>query len=226
MNYEVIKSPEFLEAFVNWLPDEQDNEMFYVCLFARSKYSPSVKLKSDKCQLKRFTSKKKHLIDKIRQLETPFGTYTQDGVTIPQEALALYITPNPRNLELAAKNLLIKLAQVVTQPYNGYNPHQLAMSEIQKACGKKRFVDFDFDNLDMFTTVEKAVEFLTPGGFEVLETRGGFHILVRPEVQTDKRWHPKMVELGCDVRGDTLLPVPGCTQGNFVPRFVQFETGK
>jgi hypothetical protein len=197
--------------------------MFYVSLFARKKYCGISGLSGDKCQLKRFTAKKDFLFSKIKQLETAFGSYMQGDTPIPQEALALYITPNPRNMELAAKNSLVKLANVVTQPYNGYNPHQLVMSEIQKACGKKRFVDFDFDDINVHDVMEKAVEFLTPGGYEVIDTRGGFHVLVRPEMQTDRRWYPKMVELGPDVRGDTLLPVPGCTQGNYVPRFVKFE---
>jgi hypothetical protein len=59
----------------------------------------------------------------------------------------------------------------------------------------------------------------------VLKTRGGFHLIVDLEkikgVKTN--WHKELSALpGCDVKGaDNLTPVSGCTQGGFVPYFVE-----
>lgn len=226
MNYQIIKDEKLLREFIAWLPELAANETYYVALFARKKYTEAP-LKSDKSQLKRFTSQKDWLFDKIKQLESPIGSFKQNDLTIPQNALAIYITPNPRSLERAAKNALIRLAHLVTEQYNGYNPHQEVMNEIQKAAGKKHFFDFDFDFCDFDRTIGEAQNFINLDALTALVTKGGFHLLVelskiRPEFV--KTWHSNLSKMpGCDVRGDVLLPVPGCTQGNFIPYFRQIS---
>jgi hypothetical protein len=76
MNYELIKDKILLTDFVqNWLPDLQDNECFYLCLFARSKYAKNEDgsnkfphIKTDKAQLKRFTVSHKEYIFVLKSL--------------------------------------------------------------------------------------------------------------------------------------------------------------
>jgi hypothetical protein len=227
MNYNIIKDADLLREFIAWLPDLGKDEVFYVSLLARNKYSQNEpRIGADKAQLKRFTSDKAFLFDKIRQLECELGAYRQKGEIIPQETLALYINPNPRSLEKAAKATLIRLAELITKPYSGYNPQQEAMSEIQKAVGQKKYFDFDFDNVDMDTTLEAIYKVINRDALHVVRTRGGFHVLV--ELQKVEKtgfaraWHQNISALeGCDVRGDNMLPVVGCTQGEFVPHFVK-----
>jgi hypothetical protein len=225
MNYKIIEDEERLRAFIDWLPKLQKGETYYVTLLARSKYCSPGMLKSHKAQLKRFTSEKDLLFSKIRQLECPFGAYTADGKPIPQEALAIYINPNPRSLVAATKASLIKFAELITRDYNGYNPHQEVMSQIQKACARKVFFDLDFDLVELEAVMEEAKLHLNPDCLTALKTRGGFHLLVELD-KLDKRfsksWYKALTSIpGCDIKGDNLIPIPGCRQGGFVPYFAQ-----
>jgi hypothetical protein len=222
MNYTVIKDLNLLNQFINFLPELKQNETYYLSLLARNKYAPV--LKSDKAQLKRFTANKKNMLSKIQQLECKLGAYQKDNILIPQEALALYINPNPRCMETATKNSLIKFANLITHPYNGYNPHQEVLSEIQKACSRKVFIDFDFDKVELQPTLQAIAPFINRNAIHIVQTKNGFHLLVETakiEKQFVKIWHQTISsQAGCDVKGDNLIPVVGCIQGNFCPQFV------
>lgn len=225
MNYQIIQNPEILQAFIEWLPELAAGETFYVSLLARKKYCPEGVLMADKAQLKRFTSTKELLFSKIRQLECAFGAYTSKEQAVPQEALALYITPNPRSMQLATKNALIRFVELITKDYNGYNPHQEVLSELQKACSRKVYFDFDFDKVDLEKTLAEVYQYINRDCLRVVKTRGGFHLLVeltKIDRQYVKSWHQKLSSIeGCDVRGDNLLPIPGCVQGGFMPHFIE-----
>lgn len=228
MNYKIIQDERRLSDFIDWLPKLKKGEAYYVTLLARSKYCAPGVLKSDKAQLKRFTAEKDLLYSKIKQLECAVGAYTSKDTPIPQEALAVYINPNPRGLLEATKAALIKFAELITQEYTGYNPHQEVMSEIQKACSRKVYFDLDFDHVELDTVLAEAGQHINLDCVTVLKTRGGFHLLIELE-RLDKRyartWYKGLTEIsGCDVKGDNLIPIPGCVQGGFVPHFL--EKGK
>lgn len=238
MNYQIITDEDSLRNFIDWLPDLEPHETFYLCLFARSKYVRDLPIelqlphiKSDKAQLKRFTSNKERLFDKIRQLECPLGSYKQKDLVVPQEALALYITINPRSFIKANTASVRKLLDLALQPYNGFHPYQEVMSEIQKAKSRSVFVSFDFDVeksqapliiADIHTAVNTRA-------IDVVETRGGFHVIVNTEyigIQYQKWWYNRMRAVLAkysqdhDNAGDIMLPVVGTYQGGFTPKFI------
>ncbi len=226
MNYSIIKDEAALQSFIQWLPELALNETFYCSLFARNKYCNGLShVASDKAQLKRFTANKKTLLYKIRQLECPIGSYyASKNLDIPQEALALYISLNPRNMEKATRSGLIKFANLLATTYNGYNPHQEIMSEIQKQSSRKVYCDFDFDNVAWVDKRDEVLSHINPEALTVLKTRGGFHLLVKFEniaKEYQKSWYMNIRGIdGVDISKDIMIPVVGCTQGNFVPHFI------
>jgi hypothetical protein len=153
-------------------------------------------------------------------LECTLGSYKFDGIEIPQEALVLYINPNPRNLKKASYILQKRIIDLLEKDQN-YNIHAEALSCIGQAKSKTRFIDFDIDdkNVDLL----KLNEIFQENSYSVMETRGGFHVLIKTFEPLPKgNWFLKMENLfDVDKSGDQLLPMPGAVQGDFVPFFLK-----
>lgn len=235
MNYEIIKDEKALMDFIEWLPDLNEYETYYVCLFARNKYLKDLvgnnlipHIKSDKQQLKRFTSHKKDLFKKIAQLECPIGSYMQKDTPIPQEALALYISVNPRSMYKAIYGSIKKLTDCLQNSNLNVNPHQEVMSEIQRSKSRTVYVDFDLDNKSNLAGLKSYIKgTVNEEAVTLIETRGGYHILIEPskvDLPYKNTWHQNLSKLeGVDQIGDCMIPVLGCAQGQFIPKFVNFK---
>ena len=229
MNYEIVKDEKALKNFITeFLPDLLPGETFYACLLAKSKYCKGIiHINSDKRQLKRFTATKENLFNKIKQCECELGSYFQLTTPIPQEALAIYISPNPRDLIKATKNSLKLFVDLITSPYNGYNPQDTAMSEIQKACARKVYLDFDFDGANISHTLPLLESYINMDCVKILMTRGGFHVLIKLD-EVEEKYKKSFYTLishmhYVDKIGDHLIPIAGCTQGSYVPILYPFE---
>lgn len=234
-NYKIVTDKKILLDFIEWLPELKENEKYYLCLFARNKYCKELThIKSDKAQLKRFVSDKTRLYEKIKQLEIKKGCYKQKDFEVPESALALYITINPRNMYNASINTMVKLANSIKNQNVSMNPHQEAMSEIQKSKSRNCYVDFDFDykgpNNDgtykhyLKEWIFDRIGYNNRHKVKFLETRGGYHVLIDPndvELQYKKTWHQSISKNQyLDQSGDLLIPVPGTNQGLFTPKFI------
>lgn len=113
--------------------------------------------------------------------------------------------------------------KLITKPYNGYNPQSEVLNELQTTIGTRHFYDLDFDHVDLDESLIKINEVISPDHYTVLKTRGGFHLLIHINQLTEveeKRWYSLTKLPGCDVKGDTLIPVPGCAQGDFTPYLI------
>jgi hypothetical protein len=231
MTYKIVKDEKILLDFIKWLPELNESEKYYLCLFARSKYTKDLDgknglphIKSDKAQLKRFVSDKERMFQKIKQLEVPLGWYMQKDLVVPQEALAVYITPNPRHLWRATMNSAVKLVECIRDQNVTVDPHQEVLSEIQRTKSRTCWIDFDIDETDeekMKVNIEEIKGYVNPEAVKWLKTRGGYHVLVNPDLvwpEFKKTFYRNMAKFA-DQTGDNMIPIPGCTQGMFVPHF-------
>lgn len=225
MNHELIKDRAVLEAFVDWLPDLKVNEKYFLAMFARKKYMDFIK-SSDKTQLKRLVTNKEDIITKIEQMCCPVGSFrTKEGVTIPNDALVLYIMPNPRSMVKASFMLIKEMLKAIEHDNQFINPHAEALSCMQRSKSKSHFVHFDIDDGSSEQVYDK-VHPIIGDSFHIVTTRGGCHLLVKPkEVTTEGNWHGKIVsalaDFDLDQTGDLMVPIPGCTQGGFTPHFYE-----
>jgi len=223
VNYKIILNEDELLNFIDWLPDLMEGECYYLTLFARKKYHKSAM--HDKSQCKRVTATSKEwLYKKIRQMELADGVYTnKNGSPVHNDSLALYVTVNPRSFYKAQINLLKRLVNSVTEGghVSKVNPATMAMSEIQKAKSRTVYIDFDFDDVAYKDCMVDILNVINENAYDIIDTRGGFHLLVKPDMVVEQyanTWYKKLSEInGCDVSNGSLLPVPGCTQGGYTP---------
>lgn len=220
--YQIISDETALKEFIDWLPECEENEMFYMTLFCRKKYCADMPwCKSDKGQLARKTVTKDRLVQKLKQFECVLGAFEMDGHPVPQEALAVYISVNPRNLWQATVRSIGQLAKVLECYGHNSNPHQEVMSEIQRTPGTRKYITFDIDEKND-KVLEDCIGFCD-GLCDVLETRGGYHLHVHKDkvdlISDKKNWY-KNIAANSDQSGDLMSPVGGCLQGMFTPKFV------
>jgi hypothetical protein len=131
----------------------------------------------------------------------------------------------------ATINTMVKLAQGIRDTNVSMNPHQEALSEIQKAKSRTCYVDFDIDFPDGYDQHMGIVKgnikkHVNEDAVTLLQTRGGLHCLVAPDKVSPEfksKFYQGLKSIAdVDQTGDQLIPVPGCTQGDFIPHFINF----
>ncbi len=231
-HYKLITDLDMLYNFIDKvLPNENDGEQFYLTLFCRKKYDKTGILKCDKNCLKRTTSKKKDIVQKIMQMEVPIGAYKYERVDVPIDTLAVYISPNPRSFHRASAAMAVHLVQQLANGRVTANPHSVALNLLQTSSENKVYFDVDIDFLDeadfipFVNSLEKSVINLNCCTF--IRTRGGYHCLVkveRIEERFKKTWYQsfanfKFKKVEIMMNSDGLVPIPGTKQGDFTPEF-------
>lgn len=231
--YTIIKNEGELQSYVDSLPDLGEGFKYYICLFARKKYGGTEGLKSDKGQLKRVVASKGLIIKKLRQMEIPLGRYDINGLEINQESLVVYISANPRDLHRASLEMAsaITLRVARNQPYK--SPHTEAFNIIQ-TTGKKLFLNLDLDFKEGCEISPDTIKIWLRGkvneqAYRLIRTRGGYHLIIeysRIDKSYVKSYYLRLQDteglpMSVDFsNGDGFTPIPGCVQGDFVPKVV------
>lgn len=242
-NYTLVTNEKNVKEFIDWLPDLGDNQCYFLCLLARNKYT-EVSIKTIQLAKKVITNKLL-LLDVIKRLEIPTGYYKQNIIDketeIPQEAMSVYIHITPRDLKEATKQTAKECINRVFDYTGKFRPDQIALSSIQNCRAPKSnldryYVGFDIDTKDVdISKIDQCLPKYTEYGSEVyrvLETRGGYHILVDPKAAKEtmsskhgsnykSNWYNVISRtFNVDSSGDQMIPVPGTYQGGFTPKFI------
>ena len=135
----------------------------------------------------------KELLREIQRYETPMGSIEFDGVDISNQALAIYITENPKSLLKAhTKTHRDVLDHMVHSYENGASDEDLKyfqtiqgkfLSNLHKSTSAKMYMDIDIDSKES-EYLESIIKLL--GEMDVvptccIETRGGYHVIVRSD---------------------------------------------
>jgi hypothetical protein len=226
MNYQLIHDEIQLRRFIDFLPDLEPNEGYFLILIARKKWHPESEIPSA-LKLKRETvMNKSKIISVIRQWEVAEGIYQNDGIAIPQVNIGVYMGYNPKDQHKACFDLITQCLEVIRSDKQGINIKSMANDVIQSSNGTKHFIDIDVDvkegedykEIAAFIRSVIAEEKLT-----FIKTNGGFHCLVRLD-DLGKTWYNQIkahtFKSDLNIMSNDLIPVVGCNQGKFVPHFM------
>lgn len=222
--YQIILDEDILRRFIEdyCYPTKEDALTYYISLFARKKYlKEHPALTHDKTCLKRAVSVRERLVSKIKQMEVPVGSYTgKNELPIPQESLALYMTPTPRDLKKSAFGLMKTLLENLEKG-EYVNPYRLSLDAIQVTSHTEtaaQVFDIDSYNQSVLDFILRTVQ----DRCNVILTKGGYHVIVhRATIKKyskdwSKTWY-KDIANNADVTGDALSPIPGTYQAGFCP---------
>ena len=223
------------------LPELGQDECFFVMIGARRKYLTDEQKElynlNGSDMLKRVTvrsNKYQVLKDAILELCCPEDRYRdKNGLNIPHNAFTLYITPNARDARRASVGVVQKMTEALLNPNTPLKLENMMLSEIHKYSTNKVWMDFDVDpkdrdNLD--NILESLYDRLGASEYETVITRSGAHVLLKkseidPKVKAtfykSVQQLSNAMEGEIEIKGDTMLPVPGCSQGGRFPYIME-----
>jgi len=234
-NYSLIKDEEETKRFIEKvLQPLKNDEVYITVLTARKKYCPTISSSMEVVtrDIIRNNDTNK-ILRKLKKMSIVEGLYTDKNEdTIPNEAFALYILPEPRSMLKAYKEFNKDINEWLYTDLVGeekklelYRKLDLKLfSAIHRSKSKAKYFIIDIDKKD--ETLLKNVlhriqskEFENPENISwISETRGGWHILLNRNNETGKIVHEIMKRKFefVEFRKETMTPIVGASQGGFV----------
>jgi len=231
-HYEHIHDPALIKEWADhvWKPEKR----YLVMLAARKKYDPTVKVKRAFIMRKDIFNRPGRLAQSVKQYEFPLDALLDDnGVPVKQQALVTYVTPNPRDTFVAACEMSRMCLEYVRTNHHSKQENKTtypsvvgqAKTALQKCAEEVPYLTIDVDDKAIGPTVD---QFLRREKFPIhclVETRGGFHVLLRTAELTKhhrtilwkektEQWKDKV-----EIHKDQVTPLPGTVQGGFPVRF-------
>jgi hypothetical protein len=214
------------------VPYLKDHECLLLLLAARKKYCPTL-ARSEEVVAREVIrdndwSKFKRKVKKITNVE---GIYVdKNGNEIPKEAFALYILLDPRDAVYAWIKFQEETNKLFWQSYKNdksalYQLKKLDVrwfSVLHRTPSRKLYwlIDVDGKNENL---LDSLLKWLDDHVIWVSETRGGYHIIVHCNHETQRiLFRERLTEKFKDVElhKQVLTPLPGTLQGGFAVRGV------
>lgn len=243
--YDEIIVGEFLSALHQ---DMRPNETGIVSLFARRKYwlDLSVSQKQLCRQLLRFPGVTEEDV-KVREFERVVkrvctGEYVDESteLTIPADAMVAYASLNPLCVVMGfadTQREVLMRASGLSHPSQLHDVDKMLVANIQRNVSRKVFMDIDVDSKEP-KVLERVLDLFTSKVFAIIETRGGYHVVMRMDDVTKKE-HQAIHDLRTEtaymkpnVHGENVqdhvisvsrgnqVPLPGTMQGGFPVRLI------
>ena len=239
MNYKLIHNQEELQKFVDFLPELNPNEGYFIILIARKKWFPESGIASAHKLRRETVGRKDKIIHTIKQWEIEESGYDSNGTPIDIKNLGVYIGFNPKNQHKACFELINQCLEAIKSNKENINVKSMANDVIQGSNGTKNFIDVDVDikeDENYLDIVSYIKDLINPSRLTFIKTNGGFHALINlikcegegrmMELSPNhgNQWyqklqnHPFKSEL--NIMSNDLVPVVGCNQGKYIPHFL------
>lgn len=220
-DYKILVSETELKWFFdNVMPPLESNEVYFLSLSARNKLLTEEQ--KERIQLGRTEMFERRIVRKsewarllrtIRKFETAHGSYTtKNNSAIPETAIVCYLNVNPSDILKAynefthvMNDYMFELSQCAFHKKDTTNimyriskQDVLLMNCYQKAKGTRHWLDFDFDvpkNEKTLSVVYQLVYAVQNrnGRAYIIETRGGYHVLIHKTTEFDKSFNPSTI---------------------------------
>ena len=230
----LIYDEQALDAYIEKYLDTTGPARYLVCLAARVKYHRdeaqrhASHLYKDRVLAYGLVPASKLKL-RLKSWECRADAYTaRDGTVLPSDVLTVYVNPNPRADHLVRHAMGLRLYEAAKQPQQFTELERLLYScASRRETSVRMWSTFDVDlpdtNPEAVAHVCSAISATTLGRCHIMRTRGGLHVLVRRGVLTktavETTWYQTLSTIA-DLRGDLFSPVPGCTQGGFIPKWL------
>jgi hypothetical protein len=269
--YEIIKDEEELKWFFdNIAPPLENDEVYFVSLSARSKLlteKEKVMLNLGRTEMfSRSIIREKEwdrFLRTIKKYEVSFGAYTtKNGSEIPNRAIVVYFNINPSSTLKAYKEFNKTMNEYMfelsTCSMTGRDTSDimhrikkldvLLMNCYQKNRGTKHWMDFDFDVPKIKVVLDNIEDLVSEiekrgGRAYIIETQGGYHVLVSTDTQFDESFNPQTIietygrEIAYDItygeqgniktlgyevihNSNAMIPLPGTFHNNMTARVI------
>ena len=165
----------------------------------------------------------------ILRLESPIGSYNDNGSDIPNGVLAIYAMVDPMDTIRALPKVLSRCLDAISNSENipsGFNVYKEEISKSPSSTSVKfRQVDIDTKDINKISEINKLLSNLNVK--ICIETRAGFHIIY--EDSGDKDINRALHEFKMQSKGwfsithSPLVILPGTYQADFPARIVSLS---
>jgi hypothetical protein len=213
-----IYSVDEMKKFYDMVGFEKKTHQTFIAV--RLKYSKDTSVKnrvlSQKCV---YDCTFERFVDLIKKYELPVGCYKEGDLVLPNECMVVYCTTNARNTKQGVRKLIMECmdAAFSGDDYVFNHMNTKLNGAIMASKDKTLLTTIDIDSKDEYQEVKEFLEEnkIVPAG--VVETRGGYHVLLRTDDNLGDVYRKFSKK---HTMGDTFCPIPGTLQGGFPVRFV------